>query len=79
MSRGLLARLELLEVDSSVARDCRRVLQGERFAILAAMRSGDAARIAGAEREARRGHEDVGRVTGREVHRAQHSVMPTSC
>lgn len=54
MSRDLVTRLEWLEVDASVAPDCRRVLRDERFAILGARRSGDRARIAAAEAEASR-------------------------
>jgi hypothetical protein len=40
-----ITTLEWLEVDGRLAPDCRRVLQSERFALLAAVRSDDDERI----------------------------------
>jgi len=48
----LLSRLERCEVNGSLAPDCRRVLRDERFALAAACRSGDGARIRSAVAEA---------------------------
>jgi len=50
--KQLLIYLEWAEVDGSRAADARRVLQGERVALSAALQSGDAARIAAARNEA---------------------------
>ena len=42
----LVSYLEWCEVDSARAPDCRRILRNERFSLLAALRSGNTARIA---------------------------------
>ncbi len=48
----LVTYLEWAEVDSRRAPDARRVLRDERFSLIAALRSGDASKIATARDEA---------------------------
>ena len=46
------SRLEWSEVDGNYAADTRRMMRDERFSLQAALRSGDAAKIAAARDEA---------------------------
>ena len=50
--RTLVSYLTVAEIDTDRAADCRRVLMQERFALSAALDSGDAAKIAAARDEA---------------------------
>jgi len=52
--KQLCDRLEWMDVDGDVARDCRDVLRSERFSLTAALRTGNAEKIAKARDEALR-------------------------
>ena len=53
-AQQIIASIEWVEVNGRVAEDARRVMQEERFALVAACQAGDGRRITAACREAQR-------------------------